>query len=51
MKAVNSIDFTWLKSVTPGLPDGERNHTTIQALDIILRNAAYASNKISVSIL
>ncbi|OXU25990.1 hypothetical protein TSAR_010814 [Trichomalopsis sarcophagae] len=39
MKIANRIDLSWLKTVKPGLQETERNQISLQALDIILRNA------------
>ncbi|XP_033207936.1 protein argonaute-2-like [Belonocnema kinseyi] len=41
MNKVNEIDLKWLKNVRRGYPEGERDIISVQALDIILRQAPY----------
>ncbi|XP_063975958.1 protein argonaute-2-like [Diachasmimorpha longicaudata] len=42
MKKANSIDISWLHNVKPGLVESDRDQTTIQVLDVILRSASFA---------
>ncbi|XP_011307692.1 protein argonaute-2 isoform X2 [Fopius arisanus] len=41
MKIVNVIDISWLLNVKPGLAESDRNETTMQAVDIIMRSASF----------
>ncbi|XP_043472206.1 protein argonaute-2-like isoform X2 [Leptopilina heterotoma] len=43
MNRVNDIDIGWLRNVKKGLPETERDLISIQALDIILRQAPLQS--------
>lgn len=39
LKKVANIDLSWIKNLRPGLDEAERDQTSIQVLDIIMRHA------------
>ncbi|CAD6208455.1 GSCOCT00014004001.2-RA-CDS [Cotesia congregata] len=41
MEKVNVIDMSWLPKVTPGFREEERDQTSIQVLDVVLRMAQF----------
>ncbi|XP_053593614.1 protein argonaute-2 [Microplitis demolitor] len=41
MEKVNVIDMSWLPKVSPGLKEEEKDQTSIQVLDVVLRSAQF----------
>ncbi|XP_015119376.1 protein argonaute-2 [Diachasma alloeum] len=41
MNKANSIDISWLHNVKPGLAESDRDQTTMQVIDVIMRSASF----------